>query len=321
MTRVKGITAIIGLTVLMAVAVACGNGEVAASPGAGTSPASTGNTPLWGDVAATQQQTPSSDLVTTVATETVGKKEPSIVVAAVEPSAGVTSAVSSQPVQSVNSQTGIWVTGEGTVSIEPDLALLNVGVEATAKTVGEALCDAATAMDAVVAALHARGIEDKDIQTRFFNISPRYEWVEVVQEGIRSSKQVLVGYMVSNSTAIKIRDLDAVGAIIDEVATAGGDATRINGIRFTVEDTKPLMAGLREQAVEDAFAKAQHFARLAGVNLGSLVFISETGGGSPEVRDFAVERAFAQAAPAPSTGISGGELELRLGVQAVYGIQ
>ena len=146
--------------------------------------------------------------------------------------------------QSGVSQSGIWVTGEGTIALEPDLALLNLGVEATAGTVAEARGEAASAMDAIVAALKAQGVEDRDIQTRFFNISPRYEYQEVLEEGFRRGKQVLVGYVVNNSASVKIRDLDSVGRVIDEVADAGGDVTRINGISFTVDDTKPFMVTL-----------------------------------------------------------------------------
>ena len=127
---------------------------------------------------------------------------------------------------------------------------------------------------------------------------------------------------MSNSAAVKILDLNAVGTIIDDVAGAGGDATRINGISFTVEDTAPLMVDLREAVVSDALTKAAQFARLTGVSLSRLMFISETGGGQPQARNFgdvALERSFELAAP--DTSISGGELEISLSVQAVFAIQ
>ena len=53
-------------------------------------------------------------------------------------------------------------------------------------------------MDAIVASLTANGVAERDIQTRHFNISPRYEYTEVVQNGIRTNKQVLVGYFVAD---------------------------------------------------------------------------------------------------------------------------
>ena len=221
-----------------------------------------------------------------------------------------------------SSQAGIWVSGEATVSLEPDLALLNIGVESMKSTVVEARDEAAKAMDAILKILSARGIEGRDVQTRSFNISPRYEFREVINEDFTTERQVLVGYQVNNSVAIKIRDLGAAGDIIDEVVVAGSDAVRINGISFIVEDPKPFMTRLREDAVKDALAKAERFAQLTAVSLGRLVFISESGGSIPVARGFD-ERAFAQAAAAPvfeSTSISGGELRLRMTVQAVFDI-
>ena len=224
--------------------------------------------------------------------------------------------------QASSGQAGIWVSGQGKITLEPDLAVLNLGVEASAKSVAAAREQAATAMDAIVMSLTGNGVEGRDIQTRFFNISPQYEWTEVIQNGVRTNKQVLVGYRVSNSVAVKIRDLSAVGNIIDDVAGAGGDATRINGISFTVEDTAPFLVDLREDAVADALAKADQLARLTGVLLGRLVFISESGVGQPQARplqEFAVVRSLAAAAP--DTSISGGELVISLTVQAVFAIQ
>ena len=319
-TRARGLSAVMALAALMVFAVACGNGEASddskANP-TGVSPAESTATvnntvPLISQVASTQVS---------------GSSQPQVTLQAVPQSsqvAGYAPGVAGAPyVQAVTSQAGISVTGEGMISLEPDLALLNIGVEALGDTVTEARGQAAQAMDAVLVALKDRGIEDKDIQTRSFNIWPRYEWMEVIEDDKRSGNQVLVGYTVSNSASVKIRDLDEVGDIIDEVATAGGDLIRINGINFTVEDSKPFMTQLREAAVNDALAKAQHFAALTGVSLGRLVFIAEFGGGSPVVKEFADAGGFAvpAAVPMPGTSISGGELDLRLSVQAVFDIQ
>ncbi len=184
--------------------------------------------------------------------------------------------------------------------------------------------NAAKSMDAIVSALKARGLSDRDIQTRSFNIFPIYEYNEIVQDGRRVSKQELVGFRVSNSASINIRDLDAIGEIIDEVAVAGGDATRINGINFTVEDPKPFMDGLRKAAVDDALAKAQQFADLTGVTVGPMRFITETSGSSPVVlQDMAFSRGFAAEAASSfaPTSISSGEMDFRLSIQAVFEIQ
>ena len=159
---------------------------------------------------------------------------------------------------------------------------------------------------------------EQDVQTRSFNIWPQYEYPEVASGGTRTRRQVLVGYTVSNMAGIKIRDVDAVGAIIDDVAEAGGDKTRIDGVNFSVEEPEPFMAQLRQEAV----AETDHFASLTGVAVGDLVSIGEVGAGTPVVRSSGFEEALmARTAAAPATSISGGELELRLSVQAVFSIQ
>ena len=225
--------------------------------------------------------------------------------------------------RSIDESPAIWVTGEGKVSIEPELAVLDLGVEVTMETVAAARDKAATAMDAVMTALESNGVEEKDIQTRNFDIRPRYEWQEVVENGTRSSRDVLVGYRVSNRLTAKVRDLDEVSTVIDEVISAGGDSIRFRDLTFTVEDVTPLLGELREDAVSDAKAKAQHFADISRVTLGRLIYMAEPGagqrGGDVFVRSqsFALESA---AAAAPPTGVSGGELQVTLNIQVAYAI-
>ena len=220
---------------------------------------------------------------------------------------------------------GIWVVGRGSVSVEPDLALLELGVETRAGTVAVARADAATVMARIVAALARLGVAGTDIQTRSFNIFPLYDHYveEIGEEGRRTEKRVLTGYRVVNLAAVKVRDLARVGDTIDAAARAGGDAIRIDGVRFTVEDTGPYLAQLRELAIADALAKAEHYAALAGVSLGGLVLLRETASPPPVPRDFA-EAALNQASGAhhdssPSP-VSVGELELTLTVQTAFEI-
>ena len=232
-----------------------------------------------------------------------------------------TAQVSPAASQSGTSQSGIWVAGEGSVTLEPDLAVLGLGVEARGETVSEALADASTAMDAVLNALSSRGIEDRDVQTRNFRVRARYDYQEVVQSGVRREERVLSEYVVTNTVTAKIRDLASVGDVIDEVAAAGGDATRIDDVGFTVDDESAYAEELRAEAVADAMAKARHFASLAGVSLGEPTFISEAAAGSPIQPVYAESFALARASAAPATSISGGELELRMSVQVLFEIQ
>ena len=215
-------------------------------------------------------------------------------------------------------QMGIWVSGEGAMSVEPDLATLDFGVETTALSVSDANNRASTTMDKIVKALKARGVKDKDMQTSRFSIYPLYDYVEEVVDGVRSGRQVLTGYRVNNTATVKLRDLDSIGEVIDEVVAAGGGDARIGNINFTLEDPKPKMAKLREMAVKDAKTKAEHLAKLSGVSAGRLIYISE-GAAAPSVRGFS-ERSFDYAYPAAAPSISGGELSLSLSVQAGFAI-
>jgi hypothetical protein len=208
-------------------------------------------------------------------------------------------------------QEGIWVSGEGKVTVTPDIATLMLGIEAQAKTVAEAQSQAAGAMDAVMAALAASGVDEKDIQTQYFSIDQVTRWDEETEQ------EIVVGYRVTNMVTAKIREIDKTGSIIDAVATAGGDFTRINSINFSVDDPSPYYEEARQKAVADARAKAEQLAELAGVRLGKPTYISEWSSYPVYQRDVYYEAA----APAPMpTPISPGEMELTLSVQIAYAI-
>ena len=216
-----------------------------------------------------------------------------------------------------DAQSGIWVTGMGQVTSAPDIATLNGGVEAVDETVAEARGKAAEAMDAMMDALAALGVEDKDIQTTSFNIYPEYQYDR------EKDRSELVGYRVNNQIAVTIRNLDQVGAVIDDMVEAGGDLARFNGIRFGLDDPKPLETEARKLAVEDMTAKAQELAENAGVTLGDLVYISESFGASPRTFEVAESALMsrAMALDAVETPISGGELGVTITVQGVFNLE
>jgi uncharacterized protein YggE len=210
-------------------------------------------------------------------------------------------------------QVGLWVGGEGKSKAVPDVVLLSLGIEAESKTVARAQQDAAEAMDAVMKALKANGVADKDIQTQRFSILPVTQWIEEAQ------RQIITGYRVTNVVIAKIRQVDKAGPVIDAVAEAGGNLTRIDNISFSVDDPTPNYNEARAKAVEDAMAKAKQMANSAGVKLGKLIYMSESTPYVPPVaiRDYAMK---AEAAT-PTTPISPGELEIQVSVQMVYEIQ
>ena len=223
---------------------------------------------LGNDETATPSETAGS--TETAPDDVVATPVPRGVVAAATRSTGAPARSTAMSGDVAVGEGGMWVTGTGQITMEPDLVILNLGVETFETTVAEANSGAAMAMNAVMGSLRSNGVEDRDMQTHGYNVWPQYEWVEVTENGRRASRQKLIGFKVVNSLKAKVRDLDAVGGLIDQVVTAGGDASRFNGLQFTVEDTSELMEELREEAVRDAMAKAQHIADTVGVSLGSL---------------------------------------------------
>jgi len=216
-------------------------------------------------------------------------------------------------------QTGLVVGGEGRGTYVPDVAILRLGIDSQENTVALAQQKAAAAMAKVVAALKAKGVADKDIQTQQFSIQPITQWVEEVVSGLKRGRQVIVGYQVTNTVQAKLRQMGQAGATIDAVAEAGGDLTRIDSISFTKEDITQEKNLAREKAVKDAQAKAQQIAALTGIALGQPIYITES---TPYV--YATKDYYAGGLPAASeavTPIVSGEQEFTVTVQIVYAIK
>ncbi len=164
---------------------------------------------------------------------------------------------------------GITVSGEGQVRSTPDLMTMSIGIEVEERTVAEARTAAADAATSLIDSLKSNGIAEKDIQTTSVSIYPRYTYPQNDQPRI-------IGYTAANQLTVKVRDLDRAGAVIDEAVGAAGEAARLQGISFGVDDPAPLLKEAREKAVADAKSRAEAYARAAGVNVGAVLSISET---------------------------------------------
>jgi len=208
---------------------------------------------------------------------------------------------------------GILVTGTGTITANPDLATINLGVQVTADTVKEALQQANVSLNAMLDVPRQRGIDEKDTQTRHFSINPTYDYQ-------RDGPPLFTGYRVTNQLEIKVRDLANIGPVIDETVTVGGDSVQIHGISFVVEDTSALSAQARESAIKAAITQAKQFADLTEVKLGRLIHISQISGVSPQIRGVPAMAAFDES-PVRSTTVRAGETEISVTVQALFSIQ
>ncbi len=207
----------------------------------------------------------------------------------------------------------VTVLGRATVSGQPDVALIGVGVETLAANVGDAAAQNNAKMAAVLAKLKELGIADKDIQTSNFSINS--------ERNYGGDPTAPAQYRVSNMVQIKIRDLSKVGSTLDAAVSAG--ANQVWGVSFTIEDQSKLEAEARTKAVADAKSRAESLAKLADVELGPVLAVTEGGAVMPVY--YGGGRGASGAgevmmAAAP-TSISPGEVQVMYQVQITYGIE
>ncbi len=155
----------------------------------------------------------------------------------------------------------VTVEGQGVARGTPDVLRLDLSVEAQGRSVSDALGGTSRAMDAVLAALRASGVASADLATTGLSIRSVHD---------RDGRSV-VGYAAGNSLAVTLRDLDGAGATIARAADAGGDACRVNGLRFDLLDDGELRRSARESAVADARQRAETYVAAAGRSLGRVL--------------------------------------------------
>ena len=185
----------------------------------------------------------------------------------------------------------IVVTGEGQVSVAPDIAQIRSGVVTRGKTVQSAAETNAKAMAAILAALTESGIAPKDVQTTQLSIQPEFSQPKPGEE------RRLVGYSVGNHVTVKIRQVDRLGGVLDRMIAAG--ATDVWNLEFLVSNPNEALLQARAAAIADARQKAETYARAAGVTVGRVYSIEEEPVASLPVRSRALAQAAAQLPIAP----------------------
>jgi uncharacterized protein len=159
----------------------------------------------------------------------------------------------------------IAVNGTGNIYADPDVAYINIGVHTQNADPKTALSSNTTQVQAVINAIKAIGVVEKDIQTSNFNVYPS------VQYG-PNGETLDTLYMVDNTVYVTVRDLTKLGEMLETVVSSG--ANNINGITFDILDKNALASEARKAAVEDAQKQAQDIADAAGVQLGELMYVN-----------------------------------------------
>lgn len=204
------------------------------------------------------------------------------------------------------SNSNIAVSGSGMVYGEPDIAVIELGVNIANADISLAMQEANDAIKNIMTMLNDAGVEDKDVRTAYFNI-----WFEEAYEANRKAQ-----YRVNNAISVTIRDVNSVGAILAQSVEAG--ANSVNNIQYAIADTDALANQSRELAMQDARAKAEQLANLAGVELGSVLMINE-GSSFPSTPSpmFNEDSSFR----ASGVPVSGGQLAVSTTIQVMFAIQ
>ncbi|HET7384879.1 MAG TPA: SIMPL domain-containing protein [Pseudolabrys sp.] len=166
----------------------------------------------------------------------------------------------------------VTVTGEATVAVAPETAMIRLGVSTQEKTAREASEANAKQMTAVLAAIKDTGVADRDIQTSRLSLQPQYD-------PNKSGTARLTGFQASNQVTVRIRDIDKLPTVLDRAITAG--ANEMSGIEFVVSEQSNLLDQARDDAIADARRKAELYAKAAGAKLGRVVSITEEGSAPP----------------------------------------
>ncbi len=174
----------------------------------------------------------------------------------------------------------ITVNAEGTVKVAPDAVRLTATVTTVAATNKEALAATATNSAAVRKALIAAGVSTKDIATQNITSYPEYKYDT-------SGGSSLIGYRGSQVFSVVIRAAATAGTVVDGAVTAGGDAVQINSVSPFLLDAAKAAESARAVAVKNAKAKATSYAKLLGVKLGKVNYLTENGSPSISVPVFA----------------------------------
>lgn len=208
----------------------------------------------------------------------------------------------------------IVVSGQGSATVAPDLAIVTLGVSETRKTAREAMDVANGAMAAVIDALKKQGIAPRDMQTSGLSVQAQYSYPDNNDGNPRPP--VLTGYTVSNSLTVRLGDIAKVGAVIDRAVTLG--VNQGGDIRFTNDDPAKTVKTARTEAVKDAIDKARTLADAAGIKLGRILEITE---GGPSSEPQPLMRAQMAKEASDAVPIEAGENSYSVGVNVTFAIE
>ena len=221
--------------------------------------------------------------------------------------AALAAAMAAMPALADATKGRLSVSGEGRVDARPDMAVIMLGVTTEGATAAEALAENSARLATVLAQLKASGIADRDLQTSGLSLGPRMDYSRDGQP------PKVVGYEASNTVTVRVRDLAVLGGVLDKAV--GDGANTFNGLSFGLADATAALDEARVKAVQEAIRKATMMAGAAGVKLGRIVEMTESGG-TPDPIPMYRKGAVAMAAEA--VPVEGGEVTYSVHVNVTW---
>ena len=205
----------------------------------------------------------------------------------------------------------VSVTGSGEMDVEPDMATVNLGINVTKSTAEEAMTVTSQTVEQIKGKLLALGINEEDMQTTNFYISPQDSYDN------NGNSKGITSYYASNMLEVKIYDLEKVGTVIDSAVEAGANSSY--GMYFGLADPLTYESETLKLAVENAKNKAEVLAEAAGKKLGDILVMTDGTTSIPETY-VSMERAEDEAMGS-SASISTGTLTVSSRVTVRYTIE
>ena len=172
--------------------------------------------------------------------------------------------------QQFNDRPQIMVTGEAVVKVQPDQIVINFGIETWDKDIMLAKQKNNEIMQKAMTVIKESGIPDKDIQTDYLSVEPRYD--------DNYEKKDFIGYFIRNTFVVTLSDPEKVEDLVSRVLQSG--VNYIHGINFQSTEFKKYREQARDLALNAAKEKAEKMAGALGQFLGDPIQISEGYGGS-----------------------------------------
>ncbi|WP_093333037.1 SIMPL domain-containing protein [Sphingomonas rubra] len=203
------------------------------------------------------------------------------------------------------------VVAEGRTTRVPDLATIRAGVVSQAPTAAQAIADNAKAMERVLAALRRAGVASRDVATASVSLQPQYRYAD-------GQPPAITGYQATNSVSVRFRDVARSGAVLDALVAQG--ANQIEGPDLSVSEPDAALDEARTDAVKRARARAELYARAAGLRVSRIVSIAEAGqdAGGPDRPPVLYARAMAADSARAPTAIAAGEKDITATLQVRF---